>query len=102
MRRARPDGRFVCLPLPRRHISVEKPASNCCVDTVIRSKKFTNGADATTVIDLYAETNKALLGTLEKLTYKNLEWSADEYARLGLSAAQMQKWLKAGHMQQGK
>ena len=61
----------------------EAPLAPEAFAELIRTKKFTDGADATTVIELYTETATALLGTLEKLSYRDLEWPSAEYVKLG-------------------
>ena len=50
---------------------------------VLATKQFTNGADASTVVELYRETATALLGSATELEYKELAWTADDYRQLG-------------------
>ena len=50
---------------------------------VLATKQFTNGADASVVIELYRKTATALLGSTTTLSYEKLEWGADDYRHLG-------------------
>ena len=54
---------------------------------MLRTKQFTNGADAETVIELYRATATALLGSATELSYAKLEWAPSEYERLGEALA---------------
>ena len=50
---------------------------------VLRQKTFTSGADAEVVVELYAKTARALLGSVRELRYDELKWAAADYAQLG-------------------
>ena len=59
------------------------PLAPAAFSTLLAGKQFTNGADVVTVIQLYTETATALLGSARELEYKELEWAAADYVRLG-------------------
>merc|ERR1712054_569814 len=50
---------------------------------VLRTKRFTNGADAEAVMQLYSKTAIALLGSVTTLFFKGLAWSPTDFRRLG-------------------
>ena len=50
---------------------------------LISTKKFTNNADTSTVIDLYRKTATALLGCIDVLSFESLDWSEVDYINLG-------------------
>ena len=49
----------------------------------VRKKTFTNGADVEMVDGLFRKTATYLLGSTLTLEYKELVWSAEDYAQLG-------------------
>ena len=50
---------------------------------LIATKKFTSGADAETVIELYRKTATDLLGSTKQLKYEKLAWAAEDYQHFG-------------------
>jgi hypothetical protein len=59
------------------------PLTPAAFAEVLRQKTFTSGADAEVVVELYAKTARALLGSVRELEYRELKWTAADYAQLG-------------------
>jgi len=58
------------------------PATPANFAAVLRTKKFTNGADCTMVEGIYADTFKEVLGALTILDFASVGWGAEEVATL--------------------